>query len=63
MVGPAPAPLSRLRGRHRWQLLLKGRTSGAVRRLAGVVAAEATGCRALPAGATLSLDVDPASLL
>jgi primosomal protein N' (replication factor Y) len=63
MVGPAPAPLSRLRGRHRWQLLLKGRTSGAVRRLAGAVAAEATGRRALPAGATLSLDVDPASLL
>ncbi len=62
-VGPAPAPLSRLRGRHRWQLLLKGRTSGAVRQLAAAVAAEAAARRALPAGAALSVDIDPASLL
>ncbi len=30
MVGPAPAPLARLRGRHRVQLLVKGGERAAV---------------------------------
>ncbi len=63
MLGPSPAPLSRLRGRHRWHLLLKGRASGPVRRLAAAVAAEAARPGRLPPGATLAIDVDPGSLL
>ncbi|HEY8368818.1 MAG TPA: primosomal protein N', partial [Thermodesulfobacteriota bacterium] len=63
VVGPAPAPLARLRGRHRWQLLLKGRGSGAVRRLAAALAAEARKPGGLSRGTMLSIDVDPANLL
>ncbi len=63
LLGPAPAPISRLRGRHRFQLLLKGTASGPLRRLAAAVAAEARQPGGLPGGVTLSLDVDPASLL
>jgi primosomal protein N' (replication factor Y) len=64
LVGPAPAPIARIRGRHRWHLLLKGRASGPVRRLAAALAADVGGRRGgLPAGATLALDVDPATLL
>jgi primosomal protein N' (replication factor Y) len=63
LVGPAPAPLSRLRGRHRWHLLLKGKTSGPVRRLAAGLAADAAARGGLAANVALSLDVDPATLL
>lgn len=63
MVGPAPAPLSRLRGRHRWHLLLKCASSAAVRRLAAAVAAEARQPGGLTRGVVLSVDVDPATLL
>jgi primosomal protein N' (replication factor Y) (superfamily II helicase) len=34
VLGPAPAPLARLRGRHRWQILLRGKSGAALRRLA-----------------------------
>ena len=34
MLGPAMAPLSRLKGKSRWQLLLKSRSRAAVRKLA-----------------------------
>jgi primosomal protein N' (replication factor Y) len=33
ILGPAPAPLSKIRGQHRWQVLLKGPGSGTLRRL------------------------------
>jgi len=58
VLGPVPAPLARVRGKHRWQLLLRARDHAPLHRLA----------RALQeshdvAGVQLALDVDPVALL
>jgi len=58
VIGPAPAPLAKLRGKHRWQLLLRARDHGPLHRLG----------RALQAahdvsGVELSVDIDPGALL
>jgi primosomal protein N' (replication factor Y) (superfamily II helicase) len=56
--GPAPAPLSRLRGRSRWQIWLRSPDRTALRRVArGVTSAE------IPAGVRVSVDVDPVAAL
>jgi len=58
VLGPAPAPIARLRGKHRYQLLLRSREHAPLhclcRALAGV---------ALPSGVELTADVDPAALV
>ena len=60
VLGPAPAPIARLRGKHRFQLLLKGadaqRLHAAARRLV-----EAAG--KLPRGIQASLDAFPVNML
>jgi primosomal protein N' (replication factor Y) len=60
VLGPAPAPIARLRGKHRFQLLLKGadpeRLHAAGRRL--VEAAEK-----LPRGVQASVDAFPVNML
>jgi len=58
VLGPAPAPIARLRGKHRFQLLLRAREHGPIHRL----------CRALfevplPSGVEVTADVDPVALL
>ncbi len=58
VLGPAPAPLERLRGRTRWQILLRSADRHALRRVA----------RSLPLGdpskdPRATLDVDPVSTL
>ncbi|HYV68362.1 MAG TPA: primosomal protein N', partial [Myxococcales bacterium] len=58
VLGPAPAPIARLRGKHRIQLLLRAREHGPIHRL----------CRALfdvplPSGVEMTADVDPVALL
>ncbi len=67
LLGPAPAPLPRLRGRHRFQLLLKGADEGAVREAARRVRDAARGARdaggALPAGVQASIDLRPSHML
>lgn len=62
VLGPAPAPLSRLKGRYRWQLLLKGREVKPLHRLCRRLVAEFA---RLPGASTvkLSLDVDPENML
>jgi primosomal protein N' (replication factor Y) len=60
LLGPAPAPISRIKGRYRWQLLLKGPTHAALapltdeleRRLADV-----------PSAVRVVIDVDPGAML
>ena len=62
ILGPAPAPLERLRGRFRWQLLLRG-SSGASIRSAARAASDATRRQARAAGVRVVVDVDPYSML
>ncbi|MBM3460168.1 MAG: primosomal protein N', partial [Armatimonadetes bacterium] len=61
VLGPAAAALSRLKGEFRWQVVLKGGASSALRRLARG-ALERFGERPGP-GVRMSVDVDPVSLL
>ena len=62
ILGPAPAPIERLRGRYRWQILLKGRSAGDLRRLVRPVFEEADR-RGRTAGVRVAIDVDPYGML
>lgn len=62
LLGPAPAPLWRLKGRHRWQLVLKGPRGPAVRDAAHTLVSTLRAAR-LPRGVTLDLNVDPHHVL
>jgi primosomal protein N' (replication factor Y) len=59
-LGPAPAPLARLRGLHRVQLLVKGADEAPLRRAAQVLQAAAAG---LQGGVQASLDWNPVNML
>ena len=59
VLGPAPAPLSLLRGRHRRRLLLKTRRDIAVQPILRAWLAKV----AVPRGARVVVDVDPVSFL
>ncbi|HVO84793.1 MAG TPA: primosomal protein N' [Syntrophobacteria bacterium] len=62
LLGPAAAPLSRIKGKYRWQLLLRARRSGLLREAAhrlvewGTIALKGSGVQ-------LTADVDPLSLI
>jgi primosomal protein N' (replication factor Y) len=60
VLGPAPAPLARLRGRHRMQILIKGDDRRAVRAAGARLRRAAAG---LPEGVEALVDVDPVSML
>ncbi|MEO5657714.1 MAG: primosomal protein N' [Nitrospiria bacterium] len=62
LLGPAPAPLWRLKGRHRWQLILKGPRGPAVRDAAHSLVTTLRAGR-LPRGVTVDLNVDPHHVL
>jgi primosomal protein N' (replication factor Y) len=59
ILGPAPSPIVRLRNRYRWQLLLKGKDTGALLRLA----AQARDLLPRSRAVRLHIDVDPYSML
>ena len=59
MLGPSPAPLYQIKGRYRWQLLFKGERVALLQQLSRSLAQEGKGLT----GATISVDVDPLSLL
>jgi primosomal protein N' (replication factor Y) len=59
VLGPAPAPLARLRGRTRWQLFLRGVERPALRQLAQAL----QGGAHVPRGVRITVDVDPMSAL
>jgi len=61
VLGPAAAPLARLKGEYRWQVVLKGAASSSLRRLAREGIGR-FGARPRP-GVRMSVDVDPVSLL
>jgi primosomal protein N' (replication factor Y) len=60
MLGPAPAPLERLRGRWRWQILFRGPDHAALRRAHAALAPIAA---RPPGGAQVRFDVDPVAML
>lgn len=62
VLGPAPQALARLRGRHRWHLLLKGANTGAVRQVAAAALAWAETAR-LAGGLRITADIDPIEVL
>ena len=59
VLGPAPAPIARIRGAFRWQLLIKARRRADLRALLDELLAAGT---RLP-GADAGVDVDPESML
>ncbi len=60
LLGPAPCPLARLRGRHRHQLLLKAPTRSPLRLLLNRLPSLQ---KRLPAGVSVGIDVDPLDML
>jgi len=62
VLGPAPQALARLRGRHRWHLLIKGRHAGRLRE-AVVRALEGAESPGLPRQVSVMPDVDPVDVL
>jgi primosomal protein N' (replication factor Y) len=58
VLGPAEAPIARVRGRSRYQVWLSGRDRSAL-----AAAAEAGAAEKLAAGVRLAIDIDPQSVL
>ncbi|MDD5775946.1 MAG: primosomal protein N', partial [Candidatus Omnitrophica bacterium] len=58
VLGPAEAPLARIKGRHRWQLLLRGTESRTLHALIREVLAGAK-----PSGLEIKVDVDPMNFM
>ena len=58
VLGPAEAPIARIKGRHRWQLLLMGKESGTLRAVVKDVLAGA-GQKNLD----IKVDVDPMNFM
>jgi primosomal protein N' (replication factor Y) len=58
VLGPAPAPIARIRGKHRWQVLLRAADHGPLHRVARALQASHE-----VAGVQLAVDVDPVALL
>jgi primosomal protein N' (replication factor Y) (superfamily II helicase) len=61
VLGPAPQALARLRGRHRWHLLLKARDGARLRAVARRALEQAEASRLK--GVTVMADVDPVEVL
>jgi primosomal protein N' (replication factor Y) len=60
LLGPAPAPIARVKGRTRWQLVLKGPSHAAMARTLDVLEAA---LEELPGNVRVVIDVDPAAML
>jgi len=59
ILGPVPAPLAKVRGRHRWQILLKAEQRGALHLLLSRLRDRVK----LPATVRCSHDIDPVDML
>jgi primosomal protein N' (replication factor Y) (superfamily II helicase) len=62
VLGPAPAPLARLRGEHRIQILLKSRSRPRLRTLVEMALGEATNTPGCDPG-SINVEIDPVSLM
>jgi len=61
VLGPAPAPIEKLRGRYRWQILIKAPSARALSGLLGSQIPKIEG--KMPRKVRLGVDVDPSNLL
>ena len=61
ILGPAPAPLERVKRLHRYQLLIKAATRGALHQMLEALKAHLSGIKL--GGSRVMVDVDPVSLL
>jgi len=61
VLGPAPAPLEKIRGIYRWHVLVRGRAGSARALVSGALAQKKA--LKLPSAVTLAVDVDPLDLL
>ena len=62
LLGPAPAPLARLRGEHRVQILLKSRSRPRLRELVQLALTDAASTPGCDAG-SVNVEIDPVSLM
>jgi primosomal protein N' (replication factor Y) len=58
VLGPAPAPISRVRGKHRFQLVLRAQEHAPLHRIGRALAQVA-----LPPGVEMAVDVDPVAIV
>ncbi|MCX5853351.1 MAG: primosomal protein N', partial [Deltaproteobacteria bacterium] len=58
IIGPAESPIARIKGRYRWQLLLKGRKTLIMNRLIRNILSKAAGT-----GLEIKVDVDPVNFM
>jgi primosomal protein N' (replication factor Y) len=62
VLGPVPAPMVKIKGRYRWQMLLKGEDNRILHQAAGVISnAEKSLTQGL--GVKIVLDVDPVDMI
>jgi len=60
LLGPAPAPIAMVQGRHRWRILLRGKRRDELRR---VILSVYDRIESPPSGVRIQLDVDPVTML
>ena len=60
LLGPAVAPIARIRGKTRWQMLLKAPTHAALAPLLARLEAKLVD---IPSAVRVTIDVDPAAML
>jgi primosomal protein N' (replication factor Y) len=61
ILGPAPAPLVKIKDRTRWQLLLKSRSPAVLHQVCEGLLTEKS--RLCPQAVTMSFDVDPENMM
>lgn len=61
ILGPAPAPLAKVRGKHRWQMILKSRDGELLRQVCREVMAKYY--KEQKSSVTVTIDVDPIGML